>query len=184
MGLWSFLRSLWPWRARPRPQTPEAAEPADAGRELPPLEAPPLEAPEPAILDDHAAEPAEAPTQGAPPADEARATEEPADDEPDEDGGWEDEDDPDAPDPFINPSPAEIEPPDADLEQRRAEARAEALAGEHRVYLSMPAGPGSLAEALNQLSAEGLVEAEFVDDGDDEPHIRYRPATRGAGGLP
>lgn len=121
-----------------------------------------------AIVHDGAAERAEAPAQrpGA------------ADDEPeDEDEGWEDEDDDelDLPDPFISSPSAQLETPDFDLEQRRADARAEALAGEHRIYLSMPAGPGSLAEALNQLSAEGRVEAEFVEDGQREPHILYRP---------
>lgn len=95
--------------------------------------------------------------------------------EQDEDGGWEDEDfeDPDDPDPFI--SGAEPEPDDADLQERRAAARATALSGEQRIYLSMPAGPGSLAEALEQLATEGLVTAEFVGDGEDAPHILYRP---------
>jgi hypothetical protein len=58
----------------------------------------------------------------------------------------------------------------------RREARAQALAAERRVFLSDAGGPGSLAEALNDLVQEGRVSAEFVDDPDLGPHILYRPA--------
>jgi hypothetical protein len=149
MGLWSFLRGLWPRRTRGPTERPPPAElpAADGGRRLP---------------------------EAAPPENLSAADEE----QVDEDEGWEDEDEPDAPDPFISASPAQLETLGPGLEQRRAEARAAAIAAEHLIYLSMPAGPGSLAEALNQLSAEGMVEAEFVDDGQGEPHIVYRPAQR------
>jgi hypothetical protein len=98
----------------------------------------------------------------------------------DEDEGWEDEEDdePDAPDPFISSTLIPNGTLEGDLAQRRADARANAFVGEHRIYLSMPAGPGSLAEALAGLSGEGMVDAEFVDDGQGEPHILYRPVRR------
>lgn len=227
MGLWSFLRKLWPWRKRPQPasavlaDTAEALAPgrldapaAEAAREAlvpdlpPPAEAAPQSQPAPEPPQD-----AEPPSAGveqpvpppaevdAPPtalveaddaeeataadgqaaaadADDAATADQAADaeEEEDDDAGWEDEEDLDLdePDPFISGALAEDESVDADLEARRAAAREAALAGEQRIYFSMPAGPGSLAEALNQLSAEGLVEAEFVD-GDGEPHIVYRP---------
>jgi len=164
MRLWSFLRSLWPRRTRPQLTNPSLAEPPATAGELPLSEEPSSQTSVAAIVHNDAAERAEAPAA--------------ADNEQeDEDGGWEDEDDDelDLPDPFINSPPAQLETLDVNLEQRRAEARAEALAGEHRIYLSMPVGPGSLAEALHQLSDQGMVEAEFVDDGQREPHIHYRP---------
>lgn len=227
MGLWSFLRGLWPWRSRrrpaPAPATPAAVTPAEilaepaagapeaAAPEIPGLpellapQVPPEAAAEPAETppEPAAAEPGDAPGEPAPaelapraePDEDAEAeadaaavelaAEEPAaaalaadqlDETDDEDGGWEDEDDDlDAPDPFISGPPVDEAPVDADLEARRAAARAEALCGEQRIYLSMPAGPGSLAEALHELAAEGLVEATFVEEDEAEPHILYRP---------
>jgi hypothetical protein len=186
MGLWSFLRSLWPWRKRRRPgAVASAATPAEPALQAPDeviAAAPPAHelAPEPV------GEPAEAPPAAI--ADEEALGEEltsqAAPDvyvwtEPegaDEDEGWEDEDDDlDGPDPFISGVSARDEPVDLDLEARRAAARAEALEADQRIYLHTPVGPGSLAEALDQLMAEGLVQAEFVDDTDGEPHILYRP---------
>ena len=170
MSLWSFLRGLWPWNRRPQPSPTPRPEPA--------VEAAPgtREAAEPISP---AVEPIPGPA--ASPPDEIQAAAETAGteaeaEEADEDGGWEDEeiDDPDAPDPFITALPAESEPVDADLAARRAAAREAALSGEQRIYLSMPAGPGSLAEALEKLAAEGLVTSEFIGEG--EPHILYRPA--------
>jgi len=206
MGLWAFLRSLWPWRTRrrPPPVTPAAtrSEPALSAPEavVAPTPAAQEPAPEPAIppaapplvaeLID--AEPtAETPSE-APAAEHARVEElagEAAPDvyawteaeDADEDEGWEDEDgDLEGPDPFISGERAQDEPVDLDLEARRAAARAEALEGEQRIYLHTPAGPGSLAEALNQLLAEGLVQADFIDDAEGEPHILYRPVDRKA----
>jgi hypothetical protein len=60
------------------------------------------------------------------------------------------------------------------LERRRVESRTMALAGEHRIFLTEVAGPGSLAEALNRLVQEGLVTAEFQDDG-EASYLLYRP---------
>jgi hypothetical protein len=167
MGLWSFFRSLWPWRTRPQPKNLRAAEPLTTAGELRLPEGPSSQTSVAATVHSDAAE---APAQGSCAAD---------DEQEDEDEGWEDEDDDELelPDPFISSPPAQLETRDVNLYQRRADARADALSGEHRIYLSMPVGPGSLAEALHQLSAEGMVEAEFVDDGQREPHIHYRPLT-------
>lgn len=60
------------------------------------------------------------------------------------------------------------------LRLRRAESLAEAMIGEHRIYLSDPTGPGSLAEALNTLVQQGRVTAEFQDDGEVGAFILYR----------
>lgn len=100
---------------------------------------------------------------------------EPFVEEDDEWWGSEEEDDPDAgPDPFISGAPIAFEFP-ADVEALRQQARIEALGREHKLPLFTPAGPGSLAEALNGLTAEGHVEAEFVDDAVEGPYMHYRP---------
>ncbi|MDR3511294.1 MAG: hypothetical protein P4L73_06650 [Caulobacteraceae bacterium] len=168
----SFLKGLWPWRRRSRPvaparpvlqlSTPEAAAPTVSEAEAEPpapaaLQPPPIETtPPPALAD-------------------ALEIEEWDEDEPDELDGEED-DDPLAPDPFVHADGAALdEPPPDVLQQRRDEARADALGGEHKVYLSDAAGPGTLAEALNQLLQEGRVTAEFCEAGDMGPHLLYRP---------
>lgn len=194
MGLWSFLRGLWPWRRRPRPepfpQPAPQAEPETLPLEEPAAAPPPVEPPpEPALPEPKLPEPeavapeaeAFAPPEPEPAEQEADGEALDEEEDEDEDAGWEDEeiDDPDAPDPFITGAPAEDETDLADLAERRAAARASALLGEQRIYLSMPAGPGSLAEALEQLAAEGLVTAEFVSEGEDAPHILYRPVGGG-----
>ena len=85
--------------------------------------------------------------------------------------------DDDGEDPFITGEAAEPELTPAETQALREQARAEALNGEHRIHLSSPAGPGTLAEALNVLLEEGLVEAQFVETGEDAPYILYRPAS-------
>jgi hypothetical protein len=186
MGLWSFLRGLWPWRTRPRPEPfprpAPLAEPEALPLEEPAAPPPPEPAPpEPVAPEEEASAPP--PELEFEPETEQEPDSEELDEDEDEDAGWEDEevDDPDAPDPFITGSQAEDEADGADLAERRAAARAMALLGEQRIYLSMPAGPGSLAEALEQLAAEGLVTAEFVSEGEDAPHILYRPVDGGDG---
>lgn len=64
-------------------------------------------------------------------------------------------------------------PSPAPLVELRQRARAEALGKDHRLDLATAAGPGSLAEALNALVAEGLVEAQFIDH-DETPYLLYR----------
>jgi hypothetical protein len=98
--------------------------------------------------------------------------------EEDEDDWGQDGDEEDLegePDPFIRGTAPEIDFHAADVRAMRAKARADALSGEHRLLLSSTAGPGSLAEALNSLVAEGRVEAEFVDDPLDGPAMIFRP---------
>lgn len=100
------------------------------------------------------------------------------DHEPEEDQLEEADDDAEdelAPDPFIatsRPTPTEFS--SEGLEQQRAEALAAAQVGEHKISLSGVAGPGTLAEALNQLLLEGRITAEFCDSADEEPHLIYR----------
>lgn len=166
----SFLSRLWSGWRRPRPlkgplEAPEARPVApDTSNELPDLaepQAPPSAAAAPPV--------AEIEPPKAIPDD---------DDEPEEDQLEEAEDDAEdelAPDPFIAalmPTPTEFS--SEDLEQRRAEALAAAQVGEHRISLSAVAGPGTLAEALNQLLLEGRVTAEFCDNADEESHLIYR----------
>jgi hypothetical protein len=100
---------------------------------------------------------------------------EPDDDEPAEETDEEDED-PLAPDPFVSRTmPANDMTSAEALALRRAEWLAIATSGEHKIYLTDPAGPGTLAEALDQLRREGQVIVEFRDDGAEPPHLRFRP---------
>ncbi len=57
----------------------------------------------------------------------------------------------------------------------RQVAEEEALAGEHRVRPTDPSGPGTLAEALARLEAEGRVQCELGEDADGAPILVYRP---------
>lgn len=166
-GLWAFLRGLFR-------RTPPSALVAPTAPEPPPqpaAEAPPETSPE--------ASPE--PAQPAPQPVDAAAPHASNDDwEEDEDWGGDEEDgaaDDEEPDPFITGTTLPDGPASADVEALRAQARIEALLGEHRVYLSSPAGPGSLAEALNLLLGEGSVEAQFVDEAEEGPYILYRPAS-------
>ncbi len=93
----------------------------------------------------------------------------------DEWGGEDEEPGADASDPFITGAWEAAEPLVTNLQAARAYARAQALGAEHRILLSTPAGPGSLAEALNRLLEEGLVQADFFEDGEDGPYMLYRP---------
>ena len=61
----------------------------------------------------------------------------------------------------------------------RAEAEHLALATAHRITPNDPAGPGSLAEALGRLEAEGRVHSEIVDDPEVGFCILYRPLACG-----
>ena len=105
----------------------------------------------------------------------------PGSDDDDEVFGAEGEDDDgdnvSAPDPFVT-SQGSDEPTILSVEEiahARQDARAKASTGEHKIYLTDPAGPGSLAEALSLLLEEGQVAADFHDDGLDEPYILHRP---------
>ena len=70
-------------------------------------------------------------------------------------------------------------PTPGELLDARSEAERLALAGPHRITPNDPAGPGSLAEALGRLEAEGRVYSEVVDDPDVGFYILYRPGAAG-----
>jgi hypothetical protein len=105
-----------------------------------------------------------------------------AQEDEDEAGGDDEGDEPldeeeTGPDPFVTPGAPTISSlAEREIGQERLAARAEALQGEHRIYISTVAGPGSLAEALNTLLAEGLVTAQFIDQGQEESFILYAPS--------
>ncbi len=107
----------------------------------------------------------------APPADKY------ADDVGDDDG--EDPDDADAEGEDLTLGSGEtlkIDLPTAgELLDARSEAERLALAGSHRITPNDPAGPGSLAEALARLEAEGRVHSEVVDDPALGFYILYQP---------
>jgi hypothetical protein len=150
--LWSYLRGLFRRPGRSEPAKP--GEPEAAAPIAPSLSE------EPAIASLH----------------------DPCEDE-DEDE-WADEEVEalgDEPDPFITEAPADPGLALIDTQALRAQSRAAALNGEHRIYLSSPAGPGTLAEALNVLLEEGLVEAHFVETEGEAPHLLYRPVSGGRG---
>ena len=66
-------------------------------------------------------------------------------------------------------------PTPSELAAARTEAERQALAGPHRITPNDPAGPGSLAEALGRLEAEGRVRSEIVDDAEIGFCILYQP---------
>ena len=175
-GLWAFLRGLFRRTPPVAPLAPTAPEQApEAAPEASPPESAPESFPEPSP------EASPEPAQPAPqPVDAAELQASNDDLEEDEDWGGDEEDgvvDDAEPDPFITGATLPDGPASADVEALRAQARADALLGEHRVYLSSPAGPGSLAEALNLLLGEGAVEAQFVDEAEEGPYILYRPVS-------
>ncbi|MBE7219360.1 MAG: hypothetical protein INR64_12875 [Caulobacteraceae bacterium] len=57
----------------------------------------------------------------------------------------------------------------------RSVAEEEALTGERRVRPTDPSGPGTLAEALTRLEAEGRVTCELGEDEAGAPVLVYRP---------
>ena len=167
----SFFRALLPGLGRRTPPSPLPPAPADGTSfdRLAQLAAPP----EPPAADEAA--PRAVPAQPAPPVIEADDILEEEDEDQAEDSENEDED-PLAPDPFVSPIRPQDDTPSAqDLARRRAEARAAGLQGAHKIYFSDSAGPGTLAEALNQLLKEGLVTAEFREVEGDDAHLIYRP---------
>lgn len=173
-SMFSFLRTLWPFRRR---------QAAHAGLQDPAL---PLgdrgEDPQPAS---HPSLSPSLDTVSSPLGLEVPSALDPASDDDDEVFGAEGEDEEEdddgdnvsAPDPFVT-SQGSDEPTFLSVEEiahARQDARAKASTGEHKIYLTDPAGPGSLAEALSLLLEEGQVAADFHDDGLDEPYILHRP---------
>ena len=196
-SLLSFLKRLWPWT---RPRRSPARPPMDfAGPEVPVAEtAPPEGEPEAGAADETdvvrpvLAEPRHAELENV-----VKTPPEPREEQIAEavnDNQEEEEEDEDAHDPdeevfvedadqlggAVSPARLAIERSLAEaLRLRRAGSLAEALIGEHRIYLSDPTGPGSLAEAFNTLVQQGQVTAEFLDDGEAGAFILYRPADSG-----
>ena len=163
MSFWLFLKSRWPlWKKRPNPSIPPPprGEPYQPGQVEP---ASALQVPLPSAA------------EIAPPPFELV---EPTESEEDDELELYDDDETDAlsDDPFI--SSGSPEPTFATAESIaliRRNARALALSGEHKIYLTDQAGPGSLAEALKQLLEEGAVVSEFRDGDLAQPYILYRP---------
>ena len=57
----------------------------------------------------------------------------------------------------------------------RQVAEEEALGGEHRVRPTDPSGPGTLAEALSRLEAQGRLTCDLEEDAEGAPILVYRP---------
>ena len=85
----------------------------------------------------------------------------------------------DGDDPFIGSGePLKISLPTADsVAEARRRTEQLALTGPQRVTLVDPAGPGSLAETLGRLEAEGRVTSEVLDNPETGPYILYRPVS-------
>ena len=114
----------------------------------------------------------EEPPRTAPPAAaEAELDEEDVGEEPSEPA------DEDGDDPFSGrDEPLQISlPTAANVAASRQEMERLALSGAHKVTLVDAAGPGSLAETLARLDAEGRVASEIVDDPESGPYLLYRP---------
>ncbi len=74
----------------------------------------------------------------------------------------------------------ELQVPTLDAKEigdQRAAAEAQGLAGPHKIYPHDPAGPGSLAETLARLEAEGRVTSRVCDDDEAGFYVLYQPAT-------
>jgi hypothetical protein len=63
-----------------------------------------------------------------------------------------------------------------EIDAQRAAAEAEGLSGPHKVFPHDPAGPGSLAETLARLEADGRVTSRVCDDPDSGFYVLYEPS--------
>jgi len=159
--LLELLRRLWPWRHRAKPPArkpldlqavaPESLPPAEATFEpVAEIEAEVLEAATPAPEPPPEPQPELEPEKEPSPADALLALVEDDAADAEEDAGEDEEeyDDPSEPDPFISADgPVIASEATEALERRRAEALELALGGEHRIYLTDAAGPGTPAGA-------------------------------------
>jgi hypothetical protein len=96
----------------------------------------------------------------------------------DEDIGEDLEDESDEPDPTIGRY-EELRVPILDAGEivaQRAAFEAEGLSGPQKVFPHDPAGPGSLAETLARLEAEGRVISRVCDDAENGFYVLYEPA--------
>jgi hypothetical protein len=62
-----------------------------------------------------------------------------------------------------------------EIDAQRAAAEAEGLSGPHKIFPHDPAGPGSLAETLARLEAEGRVTSRVCDDAEAGFYVLYEP---------
>jgi len=98
----------------------------------------------------------------------------------DEEVAEEPEEDLDEPDPTLGRyEELHVEILDAEaVDAQRAAAEAEGLSASHKVFPHDPAGPGSLAETLARLAAEGRVTSHVCDDPDSGFYVLYEPAPK------
>jgi Fe-S-cluster formation regulator IscX/YfhJ len=99
----------------------------------------------------------------------------------DEDVSEELDDESDEPDPTLGRyEELHVEILDAEeVDAQRAAAESEGLSGPHKIFPHDPAGPGSLAETLARLEADGRVTSRVCDDADSGFYILYEPASKG-----
>lgn len=64
-----------------------------------------------------------------------------------------------------------------EIDAQRAAAEAEGLSGPHKIFPHDPAGPGSLAETLARLEAEGRLTSRVCDDDEAGFYVLYEPAS-------
>jgi hypothetical protein len=95
----------------------------------------------------------------------------------DEDVAEEPEDESDEPDPTLGRyEELHVEILVAEeIDAQRAAAEAEGLSGPHKIFPHDPAGPGSLAETLARLEAEGRVTSRVCDEAGSGFYVLYEP---------
>jgi hypothetical protein len=98
----------------------------------------------------------------------------------DEDVVDESDDEIDEPDPTVGRyEELHVEILDAEkIGAQRTAAEAQALLGPHKIFPHDPAGPGSLAETLARLEADGRVTSRVCDDAESGFYVLYEPASR------
>jgi len=95
----------------------------------------------------------------------------------DEDVADDPDDESDEPDPTVGRyEELHVEVLDAEeIVAQRAAAEAAGLSGPHKIFPHDPAGPGSLAETLARLEAQGRVTSRVCDDPEAGFYVLYEP---------
>jgi len=98
----------------------------------------------------------------------------------DEDVADEPDEDSDEPDPTLGRyEELQVEILNAEeIVTQRAAAEAQGLSGPHKIFPHDPAGPGSLAETLARMEAEGRVTSRVCDDPEAGFYVLYEPASK------